>query len=121
MSKLRVATTSLAGCFGCHMSFLDIDERLFQLLEHVAHLDRFAQGVGADRVEYQVIVGAHVVAHAVDVARVHAPDADVPGDDLAAIASGPTVGDVSTCADALAVLADYQGPSGPSISIRPPH
>lgn len=31
--KLRVATTSLAGCFGCHMSFLDIDERLFDLLE----------------------------------------------------------------------------------------
>ena len=33
--KLRVATTSLAGCFGCHMSFLDIDERLFELLLHV--------------------------------------------------------------------------------------
>lgn len=33
--KLRVATTSLAGCFGCHMSFLDIDERLFKLLELV--------------------------------------------------------------------------------------
>ena len=33
--KLRVATTSLAGCFGCHMSFLDMDERLFELLEHV--------------------------------------------------------------------------------------
>ena len=33
--KLRVATTSLAGCFGCHMSFLDIDERLFALLERV--------------------------------------------------------------------------------------
>jgi len=33
--KLRVATTSLAGCFGCHMSFLDIDERLFALLEAV--------------------------------------------------------------------------------------
>jgi NAD-reducing hydrogenase small subunit len=31
--KLRVATTSLAGCFGCHMSFLDIDERLVDLLE----------------------------------------------------------------------------------------
>jgi NAD-reducing hydrogenase small subunit len=30
--KLRIATTSLAGCFGCHMSFLDIDERLFDLL-----------------------------------------------------------------------------------------
>lgn len=33
--KLRVATTSLAGCFGCHMSFLDIDERLLELLEHI--------------------------------------------------------------------------------------
>jgi len=33
--KLKVATTSLAGCFGCHMSFLDIDERLFPLLERI--------------------------------------------------------------------------------------
>jgi NAD-reducing hydrogenase small subunit len=31
--KVRVATTSLAGCFGCHTSFLDIDERLFDLLQ----------------------------------------------------------------------------------------
>lgn len=37
--KLRVATTSLAGCFGCHMSFLDIDERLFDLVE-VVEFDR---------------------------------------------------------------------------------
>jgi len=33
--KLRVATTSLAGCFGCHMSILDIDERILQLIELV--------------------------------------------------------------------------------------
>ena len=33
--KLRVATTSLAGCFGCHMSILDIDERILQLAELV--------------------------------------------------------------------------------------
>jgi NAD-reducing hydrogenase small subunit len=33
--KLKLATVSLAGCFGCHMSFLDIDERLFELIEHV--------------------------------------------------------------------------------------
>ncbi len=32
MTKLKVATVSLAGCFGCHMSLLDIDERLFELL-----------------------------------------------------------------------------------------
>jgi len=33
---------------------------------------------------------------------------DVPGDDPSVIASGPTVGDASTCADALAILARYQ-------------
>ena len=33
--KLKIATWSLAGCFGCHMSFLDIDERLIDLLELV--------------------------------------------------------------------------------------
>ncbi len=33
--KLRLATASLAGCFGCHMSFLDMDERLVALLERV--------------------------------------------------------------------------------------
>ena len=33
--KPRVATTSLAGCFGCHMSFLDIDERILQVIELV--------------------------------------------------------------------------------------
>ena len=37
--KVRLATTSLAGCFGCHMSFLDIDERLFELAE-IAEFDR---------------------------------------------------------------------------------
>ncbi|NLF31843.1 MAG: NADP oxidoreductase [Planctomycetes bacterium] len=35
MAKPRVATTSLAGCFGCHMSLLDIDERILQLVELV--------------------------------------------------------------------------------------
>lgn len=35
MSKTIVATTSLAGCFGCHMSFLDIDEKILDLIELV--------------------------------------------------------------------------------------
>ncbi len=35
MSKPVVATTSLAGCFGCHMSLLDIDERILELIELV--------------------------------------------------------------------------------------
>ena len=33
MSKLRLATVWLDGCSGCHMSFLDIDERLITLAE----------------------------------------------------------------------------------------
>ena len=37
--KVRLATTSLAGCFGCHMSLLDIDERLLELAE-IAEFDR---------------------------------------------------------------------------------
>ena len=39
MAKIKVATTSLAGCFGCHMSCLDLDERLVTLAE-VAEFDR---------------------------------------------------------------------------------
>lgn len=35
MSKKIVATTSLAGCFGCHMSLLDIDEKILDLIELV--------------------------------------------------------------------------------------
>jgi NAD-reducing hydrogenase small subunit len=35
MSKPVIATTSLAGCFGCHMSFLDIDDRILKLIDLV--------------------------------------------------------------------------------------
>lgn len=35
MSKPVIATASLAGCFGCHMSFLDIDDRILKLVELV--------------------------------------------------------------------------------------
>ena len=35
MAKVKVATTALASCFGCHMSLLDIDERILKLIELV--------------------------------------------------------------------------------------
>lgn len=35
MGKPRMATISLAGCFGCHMSLLDIDERILSLIDRV--------------------------------------------------------------------------------------
>jgi NAD-reducing hydrogenase small subunit len=34
-SKLKLATVWLDGCSGCHMSFLDMDERLIELAEVV--------------------------------------------------------------------------------------
>ncbi len=37
--KIRIATCSLGGCFGCHMSILDIDERIAELAE-VVQFDR---------------------------------------------------------------------------------
>jgi len=34
-NKPKVATVSFAGCFGCHMSFLDIDDRILKLVDLV--------------------------------------------------------------------------------------
>jgi len=33
--KPRIATVSFAGCFGCHMSLLDIDDRILELVDAV--------------------------------------------------------------------------------------
>ncbi len=35
MKKIKLATVWLAGCSGCHMSFLDLDEWLLELAEKV--------------------------------------------------------------------------------------
>jgi NAD-reducing hydrogenase small subunit len=35
LRKARIATVSLAGCFGCHMAILDIDDRLIELMKLV--------------------------------------------------------------------------------------
>ena len=35
MSKIKLATAWLDGCSGCHMSFLDMDERLLELADSV--------------------------------------------------------------------------------------
>ncbi|MBM3216366.1 oxidoreductase [Candidatus Poribacteria bacterium] len=35
MAKVRAATVWMAGCAGCHMSFLDLDEWLFEFAKHV--------------------------------------------------------------------------------------
>ncbi|MGA9041417.1 MAG: hypothetical protein WB421_12845 [Terriglobales bacterium] len=57
MSKKRMATVWLDGCSGCHMSFLDIDERLLTLAE------------SADLV-YSPLVDAKIFPENVDVTLV---------------------------------------------------
>jgi NAD-reducing hydrogenase small subunit len=49
MDKIRLATIWLAGCSGCHMSFLDLDEWLFDLAQKV---DVVYSPVGSDVKEY---------------------------------------------------------------------
>ena len=49
MDKIRFATVWLAGCSGCHMSFLDMDEWLIELAKHV---DVAYSPVGCDLKEY---------------------------------------------------------------------
>ncbi len=49
MDKIRFATVWLAGCSGCHMSFLDLDEWLIELAQHV---DVVYSPVGSDIKNY---------------------------------------------------------------------
>ncbi|WP_072621263.1 oxidoreductase [Spirulina major] len=49
MSKIRFATVWLAGCSGCHMSFLDMDEWLIDL---AAQVDVVYSPVGCDLKDY---------------------------------------------------------------------
>ena len=35
MGKVRMATVWLDGCSGCHMSFLDMDERLLAVADQI--------------------------------------------------------------------------------------
>ncbi|CAM3649528.1 Hydroxypyruvate reductase [Paracidovorax anthurii] len=53
------------------------------------------------------IKGGHLGAACAPAAVVTLAISDVPGDDPAVIASGPTVADPTTCADALAIAARY--------------
>ncbi|MDJ0573001.1 MAG: oxidoreductase [Pleurocapsa sp. MO_192.B19] len=49
MNKIKLATVWLAGCSGCHMSFLDMDEWLIELAKYV---EVVYSPVGCDLKEY---------------------------------------------------------------------
>lgn len=70
-AKLRLATVWLAGCSGCHMSFLDLDEFLFDLAEKV---DVVFSPVGTD---------VKIYPEGVDIALVEGAVANVDNLELA--------------------------------------
>ena len=61
MDKIRLATLWLDGCSGCHMSLLDLDERILSLAEHVD----FVYGPLVDRKEFPEAVDVTLVEGAV--------------------------------------------------------
>ena len=75
-----------------------------QLLESGAHIGE----MNTVRKHLSAIKGGRLAAACAPAQVVTLTISDVPGDDPSVIASGPTVGDVSTCADAVAILARYQ-------------
>ncbi len=68
--KTRIATVSLAGCFGCHMSFLDIDEKLIELAQLVEfNRSPFTDIKQLDNCDIGLIEGGVCNAENVDVLR----------------------------------------------------
>lgn len=66
-AKLRLATAWMGGCSGCHMSFLDLDERLIDLMDRVdlvyspiADVKEFPENVDVTLVEGAVANLDHV-------------------------------------------------------------
>jgi NAD-reducing hydrogenase small subunit len=67
VERLRLATTWLGGCSGCHMSFLDLDEWLIDLAERadlvyspVLDVKVFPEGVDVTLVEGAVATDDHL-------------------------------------------------------------
>ena len=72
MAKVKIATDWLAGCAGCHMSILDIDERIVKLLEAVEITSSPVTDLKhppKDGVTVGILEGAICNTHNVDVAK----------------------------------------------------
>lgn len=75
-----------------------------QLLESGAHIGE----MNAVRKHLSRIKGGRLAAACAPARVVTLTISDVPGDDVSVIASGPTLADASSCADALDILARYR-------------
>jgi len=72
MKKIKIATDWLEACAGCHMSLLDIDERLVELLKHVEFSSSPITDLKhppSDGVDVGILTGAIGNSHQVEAAR----------------------------------------------------
>jgi NAD-reducing hydrogenase small subunit len=73
MAKIKIATDWLAACAGCHMSFLDMDERLVQLLDKIEITSSPITDLKhppRDGVTVGILTGTVNTTHHLEVARV---------------------------------------------------
>jgi NAD-reducing hydrogenase small subunit len=72
MTKVLIATDWLAACAGCHMSLLDIDERIVELLQQVTFTSSPVTDLKrppASGVTVGILTGAISNTHNIEVAR----------------------------------------------------
>lgn len=72
MAKIKIATDWLAACAGCHMSLLDIDERIVALLDQVEFTSSPVTDLKhppKEGVTVGILTGAVSNSHNVEVAR----------------------------------------------------
>jgi NAD-reducing hydrogenase small subunit len=72
MAKVKIATDWLAACAGCHMSLLDIDERIVPLLNQIEFTSSPVTDLKhppEDGVTVGILTGAVSNSHNVEVAR----------------------------------------------------
>ena len=77
--KVRLATVWLDGCSGCHMSFLDMDERLLELAQirwHLVYSPLVDAKEFPEDVDVTLVEGA--VSSEEDLQRISASSASAP-------------------------------------------
>jgi len=72
MTKVKIATNWLDACAGCHMSLLDIDERIVELIKHVQFTScpiTDLKHPPEDGVDVGILTGAVSDTHQVEVTK----------------------------------------------------
>lgn len=127
MSKVRVATVWLDGCSGCHMSFLDQDERLIDLagLIEVVHSPIVDPKEFPENVDVAIVEGAvssEEDLHKIQIIRERSKILVSLGD-CAVTSNVPAMRNTFKVADILrrayGETADYNAGTGPTEGVPP--